>query len=88
MIGKTEQVELSFTGADSGLTGVMHTPDGEIKLNKIRLQGRTLTFDAARQVHGHPDVCHYEGELSGDTIDFTVQNDDGSLYFRFTAHRQ
>ncbi len=78
---------MRFTSADSGLTGVLHTADAEIPLEKIRLQGRTLTFDGTRERHGRKVLYHYDGTLSGDTIDFTVQNDDGSSFFRFTAHR-
>lgn len=86
-IGKTEDVELSFT-ADPGLTGVLHTADRDIKLTNVRLQGRNLTFDATRDLRGHNVLYHYDGTLSGDTLDFTVQNDDGSSFFRFTVRRE
>ena len=87
-IGKTEDVELSFTVGDPDLSGVLHTPDRDIKLTNIHLQGRSLTFDATRELRGHHMVYHYDGTLSGDTLDFTVQNDDGSSFFRFTVHRE
>jgi hypothetical protein len=86
-IGRTEEIELRFTASDSGLTGVLHTATRDIALDKLRLQGRSLTFDATRELRGHNVLYHYDGTLSGDTIDFTVQNDDGSSFFRFSAHR-
>jgi hypothetical protein len=86
-IGRTEEIELRFSVADTGLTGVLHTPDHEVTLAKVRLQGRTLTFDATRELRGRNVLYHYDGTLSGDNLDFTVQNDDGSSFFRFTAHR-
>lgn len=86
-IGRTEEVELHFAAGNSGLTGVLHTTDHEIPLQKLHFQGRTMTFDATRELRGHNIVYHYDGTLSGDTLDFTVQNDDGSSFFRFTAHR-
>ena len=86
-IGRTEHIELVFIATDAGFTGVLHTPDGEIKLAHIHLQGPTLTFDASRELRGRSVLYHYEGTLSGDTLDFTVQNEDGSALFRFTAHR-
>ena len=87
-IGKTEQIELRFTAANSELTGVLHTPGRDIPLTKVRLQGRALTFDAMRDLRGHSVLYHYDGTLSGNTLDFTVQNEDGSSFFRFTAHRE
>jgi hypothetical protein len=86
-IGRTEEIELRFVAGDSGLNGVLHTPDHDIALDNVRSQGRTLTFDATRELRGHKVLYHYDGTVSGDTIDFTVQNDDGSSFFRFTAHR-
>lgn len=86
-MGKNEDVELTFTSSDLGLAGKLHTPDREIPLEKVRLQGRTLTFDATRPLRGHSIVYHYDGTLAGDTLDFTVQNDDGSSFFRFVVHR-
>lgn len=80
-------MELHFTVGDTGLTGVLHTPDHDIALVNVHLQGRDLTFDATRELRGRRMVYHYDGTLSGDTLDFTVQNDDGSSFFRFTAHR-
>jgi hypothetical protein len=87
-IGRSEEVELRFTAAESGFTGVLHTPDRDIALTKIRLQGRVLTFDATRELRGRNVVYHYDGTLAGDSLDFTVQNDDGSSFFRFTVHRE
>jgi hypothetical protein len=87
LIGRTEEVELRFAPADGGLSGILHTADGEITLEKVRLQGRSLTFDASRGRRGKPEIFHYDGTLAGDTIDFTVQNSDGSSFFRFTVHR-
>jgi len=87
-IGRTEDVELRFTASDSGLAGVLHTADGDIALVKIRLQGRALTFDATRVLRGRNILYHYDGTLSGESLDFTVQNDDGSSFFRFTVHRE
>jgi hypothetical protein len=84
-IGRSEEVELRFTG---GETGVLHTADRDIALVKVRLQGRSLTFDATRELRGRNVVYHYDGTLSGDSLDFTVQNDDGSSFFRFTVHRE
>lgn len=78
---------MRLTVVDSELTGVLRTPDQEIPLAKVRLQGRTLTFDATRELRGHHILYHYDGTVSGDTIDFTVQNDDGSSFLRFTVHR-
>jgi hypothetical protein len=86
-IGRTEEVELRITAAESGLAGVLHTPDGDIRLNKLQLQGRRFTFDATRELRGRRFVYHYDGQFSGDTLDFTVQNDDGSMFFRFLARR-
>jgi hypothetical protein len=86
-IGRTEDIELHFSTGDNGLTGVLHTPDREIPLAKIKLQGRNLTFDAVRDLRGKNILYHFDGTLSGDTLDFTVQNDDGSSFIRFTAHR-
>jgi len=86
-IGRTEQVELRFTTADSGLTGVLHVADRDIALENVRLEGRNLLFDATRQTGGRRIAYHYEGSLSGDTLDFTAQNSDGSSFFRFTVHR-
>jgi hypothetical protein len=86
-IGRTEEIELHFTVGDNGLTGSLHTPDRDIALTNVHLQGRTLTFDATRELRGRPVVYHYDGTLSADTLDFSVQNDDGSSFFRFTAHR-
>ena len=89
-IGRTEDIELRFSVSDSGgdtsLTGILHMPDRDIALTKVRLQGRVLTFDATRDLRGHPVLYHYDGTLAGDTLDFTVQNDDGSCFFRFSAH--
>ncbi len=87
-IGKTEDIALSFTAVDAAFAGVLRTPGGEIKLANVHLRGRILTFDASRDLRGRSVVYHYEGTLSGDTLDFTVQNDDGSSFFRFTVHRQ
>ncbi len=86
-IGKTEDVELTFTAAESGFAGNLHTPDRDLPLEKVRLQGRTLTFDVTRPLRGRNEVYHYDGTLAGDSLDFTVQNDDGSSFFRFTVHR-
>lgn len=86
-IGRTESVELILTAIDTGLTGVIHTAEGDIPLANIRLQGRSLTFNGTREKRGHSVVFHYDGTLSNDTIEFTVQNDDGSSFFRFTVHR-
>ena len=86
-VGRTEEVELRFSAGDGGITGILHTADRDIPLAKVRLQGRSLTFDATRELRGRNILYHYDGTLSGDTIDFTVQNDDGSSFFRFTAHR-
>ena len=87
-IGRTEEVELRFTGDGSGLAGVLHTPERDFTLTKVQLQGRNLTFDATRELRGRNLVYHYDGTLSGDSIDFTVQNDDGSSFFRFTVRRE
>jgi hypothetical protein len=87
-IGRTEEVELRFTAGGSGFEGVLHTPDQEITLEKIHLQGRSLTFDATRELRGHRILYHYDGTLSGDSLSFTVQNDDGSSFFRFTVRRE
>jgi hypothetical protein len=87
-IGHTEDVELRFAASGSELTGVLHTPDRDIALAKVRLQGRNLTFDAPRVLRGHTIVYHYDGTLSGDSLNFTVQNDDGSSFFSFTVHRE
>jgi len=84
-IGRSEAVELRFTGPESG---VLHTADRDIALRKVRLQGRNLTFDATRELRGRNIVYHYDGTLAGDSLDFTVQNDDGSSFFRFTVHRE
>jgi hypothetical protein len=86
-MGRTEVIELRFTVGDTGLAGVLHTADREIALDKVRLQGRTLTFDATRELRGRNILYHFDGVLSGDTLDFTVQNDDGSSFIRFTVHR-
>ena len=86
-IGRTEEIELRFTADAGGLTGVLHLADRDIALAKVRLQGRNLTFDATRDLRGRGVLYHYDGTLAGDTLDFTVQNDDGSSFFRFTAHR-
>ena len=86
-IGRTEEVELRISATDSGLAGVLHTPDIDIPLDKLQLQGRRFTFDAARELRGRKFVYHYHGQLSSDTLDFTVQNDDGSMFFRFLARR-
>jgi hypothetical protein len=86
-IGRTEEVELRITATDTGLAGLLHTPDVDIALDKLQLQGRRFTFDAARELRGRKIVYHYDGQLSGDTLDFTVQNDDGSMFFRFLARR-
>jgi hypothetical protein len=86
-IGRTEEVELRVTATDTGLAGLLHTPDVDIPLDKLQLQGRRFTFDAARELRGRKIVYHYDGQLSGDTLDFTVQNDDGSMFFRFLARR-
>ena len=86
-MGRTEDIKLHFSTADNGLTGVLLTPDREIPLAKIKLQGRNLTFDAVRELRGRNILYHFDGTLSGDTLDFTVQNDDGSSFIRFTAHR-
>lgn len=87
-IGRTEEIELRFTASDSGLAGVMHAGDLDISLTKVLLQGRNLTFDATRELRGRNIVYHYDGVLSGDSLDFTVQNDDGSSFFRFRVHRE
>jgi hypothetical protein len=87
-IGKTEDVELRFTQSESGLAGVLHTAEGDITLTKILLQGRNLTFDAVRELRGRNILYHYDGTLSGDGLTFTVQNDDGSSFFRFAVHRE
>ena len=87
-IGRTEEVELRFTAADSGFAGVLHTADRDITLTKILLQGRNLTFDATRELRGRNILYHYDGTLSGDSLNFTVQNDDGSSFFTFTVHRE
>jgi len=86
-IGRTEDIELRFTIVNSGLAGILHTADGEIALAKVRFEGRELTFDATRELRGRNVVYHYDGTLARDTLDFTVQNDDGSSFFRFTARR-
>jgi hypothetical protein len=86
-IGRTETVELRFAAAESGFTGVLHTDDRDIILAKVRLQGRSVTFDAPRPLRGRIILYHYDGLLSGDSIEFTVQNDDGSSFFRFVVHR-
>jgi hypothetical protein len=86
-IGRTEDIELNFTVNDRGLSGVLQTEDHEIPLTKVRLQGRSLTFDATRDLRGRNVLYHYDGTLAGETLDFTVQNDDGSSFFRFVAHR-
>ena len=86
-VGRTEEIELRFSATDSGLSGVLHLVDQDISLQKVHFAGRTMTFDAARELRGHNILYHYDGTLSGDTLDFTVQNDDGSSFFRFTAHR-
>ena len=86
-IGRTEEIELHFTAGSGGLTGVLHASDQEISLTNVHLQGRNLTFDALRDLRGRHVLYHYDGTLSGETLDFTVQNDDGSSFFRFTAHR-
>ena len=86
-MGRTEEIELRFTTGDNGLTGVLHTPDADIPLAKVVLQGRSLTFDAVRELRGRKILYHYDGALSGESLDFTVQNDDGSSFIRFTAHR-
>ena len=86
-MGRSEDIELHFAAGDNGLTGVLHLPDREIPLAKIKLQGRNLTFDAVRELRGRNILYHFDGTLSGDTLDFTVQNDDGSSFIRFTAHR-
>jgi len=86
-VGRTEDVELRITVTDAGLAGVLHTTDTDITLTKIQFQGRSLTFDASRPLRGRNILYHYDGTLAGDVIDFTVQNDDGSSFFRFTAHR-
>ena len=86
-VGRTEEVELRFTTGDTGLTGVLHVADGDIPLQKIHFTGRDMTFDATRELRGRKILYHYDGTLSGDTLDFTVQNDDGSSFFRFIAHR-
>ncbi len=80
-------MELRLSVVDSELTGVLHTPDKDLPLAKVRLQGRSLTFDTTRDLRGHNVLYHYDGALSGETIDFTVQNEDGSSFFRFTVHR-
>jgi hypothetical protein len=84
-VGRSEDIELRFSVDDAGLTGVLHVADRDIPLTKIRLQGRNLTFDASRELRGHNILYHYDGTLSGETLDFTVQNDDGSSFFRFVA---
>ncbi len=86
-IGRTEDVELRITATDTGLAGVLHTADVDLPLDKLQLQGRRFTFDATRELRGRKFVYHYDGQLSGDTLDFTVQNDDGSMFFRFLARR-
>jgi hypothetical protein len=86
-IGRTEALELRFAVANSALTGVLRTEDGDIPVKNVHFQGRVLTFDAIRDWRGHREIYHYDGKLSGDTLDFTVQNDDGSSFFRFLAHR-
>lgn len=68
--------------------GVLHTPDADLTLEKVRLQGRSLTFDVTREFRRRSTVYHYDGTLSGDSLSFTVQNDDGSSFFRFTVHRE
>ena len=87
LIGRSEEVELRFIAGDAGVTGTLHTPDGEITLEKIRLQGRSLTFEATRVFRTRREHYHYDGTLGNNTIEFTVQNDDGSSFFRFTVHR-
>ena len=86
-IGQTEQVELRITAVDSGISGVLHTPDVDIPIEKPQLQGRRFTFEATRAFRGRKIVYHYDGQISADSIDFTVQNDDGSIFFRFLARR-
>jgi hypothetical protein len=87
-IGRTEDIELRFIPSDSGFSGVLHTADRDITLMHVRLQGRNLTFDATRELRGHNILYHYDGSLSGDSINFTVQNDDGSSFFSFTVHHE
>jgi hypothetical protein len=86
-VGRTEEVELRISAVESGLTGILHTPDLDIALDKLQFQGGRFTFDATRELRGRKFVYHYDGQLSGDTLDFTVQNDDGSMFFRFLARR-
>jgi len=86
-VGRTESIELRFTPSDAGYTGVLQIPDSEIPLVKIVLQGNRLTFDATRELRNRKVLYHYDGTLAGDSIDFTVQNEDGSSFFRFAAHR-
>jgi hypothetical protein len=86
-IGRTEEVELRVTATESGLAGLLHTPDDEITLDKLHVDGRRFTFDAVRDFRGRKILYHYDGQLTADAIDFTVQNDDGSTFFRFLAKR-
>ena len=79
---------MRFTSSGSGLVGVLHTADGDITLEKVRLQGRNLSFDVTRELRRHNIVYHYDGTLSGDSLSFIVQNDDGSSFFRFSVHRE
>ena len=86
-IGRTEEVELRFTVTDAGLTGMLVTPDHQFPVAKIQLHGQRLTFDVTRELRGRNIVYHYDGWLSEETLAFTVQNDDGSSFFRFATHR-
>lgn len=87
MIGRTEDVELRFVADGAAITGVLHAGEKDVPLENVKLQGRTLTFDAKRELRNRQILYHYDGTLTGDTLDFTVQNDDGSSFFRFTVHR-
>jgi len=87
-IGRTEQLELRFVISNSELSGTMHTEDGDIPMSNLHLQGRLVKFEATRDSRGHRERFHYDGVVSGNTIDFTVQNDDGSNFFRFLARRE
>lgn len=86
-VGRTEEVELRFAANGTGYSGVLRTPAVETPLDKVRLQGSVVTFDATRELRGHHVLYHYEGKLSGEGIEFTVQNDDGSSFLRFTVRR-
>jgi hypothetical protein len=86
-IGRTEDVEIRIVASGDGLSGVLHTPERDIALDKVQLQGRRFTFDATRELRGRNILYHYDGAVSVDSIEFTVQNDDGSSFFRFVVHR-